>query len=97
VTFPPPTSNTSRSKHACLPARIFVNVRRVGAVTVVFSWDPHLIPQYGADADELTGAAEAAATGASPAAMTSAATNIPVLRNIPTSSPRNSYREIRYK
>jgi len=59
-------------------------------VAATFSWDPHPIPQYGADADadELTGAAEAADTVANPVATSNAATNNPVLRNTSTDSPR---------
>jgi hypothetical protein len=58
----------------------------------VFAWDPHVIPQYGADADAevLTGAAEAAATGANPPTTANAATNKPDLRNISTYSFRMS-------
>jgi hypothetical protein len=47
-----------------------------------------VIPQYDARAaDVLTGAVEAAATGAIPAATANAATNNPVLRNIPHHLP----------
>jgi hypothetical protein len=59
----------------------------------VFAWDPHVIPQYGADAADaevLTGAVEAAATGAIPPATANAATNNPDLRNISTYSFRMS-------
>src|SRR4051812_34877027 len=69
VTFPPRTSNTSRSKQACLPARTFVKSGTVVAFASVFAWDPHVIPQYGADAADaevLTDAVEAAATGVIP-------------------------------
>jgi hypothetical protein len=59
----------------------------------VFAWDPHVIPQYGADAADaevLTGAVEAAATGVIPVATASAAINKPDLRNISNDSFRMS-------
>src|SRR6202008_3540380 len=62
----------------------------------VFGWDPHVIPQYGAaaDADAPPEVAEAAATGANPAAKANAITSNPVRRNISTISPQNLDREI---
>jgi hypothetical protein len=47
-------------------------------LAALFGWDPHVIPQYGADG-EGTGAGEAAAAGASPTATANTAVNSPVL------------------
>jgi hypothetical protein len=68
---------------------MFVNCVSAVTAPTVFAWDPHVSPQYGtdaADAEVLTGAAEAASTGVIPAATANAATNNPVLRNISTDS-----------
>src|ERR1044072_5850239 len=62
---------------------MFVNCASAVMAPAVFAWDPHVIPQYG-DADVLTGAVEAAASGAIPAATANATTSNPVLRNIST-------------
>ncbi|MGH3762688.1 hypothetical protein [Actinophytocola sp.] len=51
-----------------------------------------MIPQYGADAGPAAEATDATATGVNPAAKATAAANTPILRNIFTDSPRNSYR-----
>src|ERR1700754_3176505 len=84
MTFSPRMSNTSRAEQACRPARTFFNSVTASGSPSILAWDPQVIPQYGADADELAAAGEAAATGAIPAAMANTATNNPVLRNIST-------------